>query len=152
MRAVTGVMDRRLRPYVASATACWTVFRQVNRNPDVLPPWPATAVGRLVWGTLAWFSRGSALVFGAALGALLGVDAQSNVQNVFDQVDDLLGIVAVVVGLAAYVRVVGWVARVFIYAGTQGAHSKRPREVVENVVLWSILLATALATAFVGLD
>ena len=142
----TGVIERRLRPYVASAKACWAVFREVNSHPDLLPPWPATAVGQLAWGTLSWFSRGSALVFGAALGALLGVDAQRDLDNVFDQLLELLGIVAVIVALAASVRLAGWVARVLVYAGRKGAHAKRPPEVVARVIGGYLLAWVAAAT------
>jgi hypothetical protein len=150
--STTNGVARRHRAHLASVKACWKVFQDVNRQPDLLPAWPATALGQLAWGAVSWFSRGSALVFGAALGALLGVDAQRNVDNVFNQLFDLLGIVAIIVGLAASVRLGGWVARVLIYAGTRGAHSKRPREVVGSVVLGGWLLAGAAAAAIGALD
>lgn len=149
-----------LRRWVGSAQACWKLFLEVNRNPDILPAWPSTAIGRLLWAPVRWLGRGAAIVLGAALGALLGVEADRGVggerafQYVWDSLGELLEFVAVAVGVAGFLHAVVWVCRFFLYAGKMGAHRKTPREVVERtagaVLLALVVLAMVSALTPLG--
>jgi hypothetical protein len=139
--------QHRLQTWADSFTACWQLFIEVNAQPDVLPPWPRTAVGRLVWTPFRWLGGGLALVASAALGALLGVEAERDVDAVFDQLPELFGLVAVAVAVGSVVHLVGWICRFLVYAGGRGAHSLAPSTVVAWVVGCAYALLTVLCLA-----
>ncbi len=128
--------EQRLKTWGDSCRACWLLFLEVNTEPDLLPRWPQTAIGRLLWTPIRWLGSGMALVTGAAMGALLGVDADRDVESVYDQLPELFGLVAKTVGVAAAVYLVGWVYRFFVYAGTKGAHKKGPGDVALLILVY----------------
>jgi len=140
------VIQTRLERLVSTTRATAAVFREVNAKPELLPPWPATGLGRMAWRSAIHLWRWLAMVTAAGLGAILGTDLSKSTVS-FGNDFGLLAVVGIpVVAIALMGRLVGMVRQVLVYAG----EDRHAHGVSRDHIDWIIGVVVVLATVAIA--